>query len=67
MSSQSPVRHPVFTLALFVATALLFAAETANACPEVVLDSQTGAAQMQNDLREALAAFDDNVVVAEAR
>ncbi len=66
MLIQPTIRRMVFTLALTAATALTLTAPAANACPEIVFDAQTGAAQTQTDLREALAQFEEQVATADA-
>jgi hypothetical protein len=55
----------VFVMALAAATALFLSAQTATACPEVIFDD-TGTAQTQADLLEALTAFDQQVTMADA-
>ena len=54
----------VLVLAMMSATAL--SAQSAAACPEIVFDAATGAAQPQADLLEALSAFEDQVVKVDA-
>ena len=66
MLIQPTIRRMVFTLALTAATTLTLTAPAAYACPEVVFDSQTGAAQTQADLRDALAQFEEQVAMADA-
>lgn len=66
MLIQPTIRRMVFTLALTAATVLTLTAPAAYACPEVVFDAQTGAAQTHADLREALAQFEERVTTADA-
>jgi hypothetical protein len=54
-----------FVMALAAATALFLSTQTATACPEVVFDD-TGTAQTQTDLLEALNAFEEQVTMADA-